>query len=124
MIDMGEEEGIRSAIDAYLNAIKTGEAKHFEEAFYPDSMVINADANTSLSEFVGRVRGRHDAGEVLEEIPVKTSINYVGDVANVRLDFELRMGDKTHYGTDYFNMVKRDGQWKISQKIYHITHSD
>ena len=50
-------------------------------------------------------------------------MSYVGNVANVRLDFERRIGEQTLYGTDYFNMVKRNGVWRISQKIYDVTHT-
>jgi hypothetical protein len=49
------------------------------------------------------------------------SVSYVGAAANVRLDFELRIGENTVWGTDYFNMVKHGSVWRITQKIYAVT---
>ena len=109
---MGKEETrIEETIEAYLQAIKTGGEEHFERAFYPDSVVINAsEANVAksvipIAEFSERVKSRHDTGTDVEEVPLGVTVSYVGNVANVRLDFELRIGEQTLYGTDYFNMV-------------------
>jgi hypothetical protein len=124
-----EESKIGETIDAYLQAIKTGKNEHFERAFYPDSVVINAsegDVTKSvipIAAFSERVRSRHEAGTDVEEIPLGITVGYVGSVANVRLDFELKIGEQTLYGTDYFNMVKRNGVWRISQKIYDVTNT-
>jgi hypothetical protein len=124
-----EETRIGETIEAYLQAIKTGRTEHFERAFYSDSVVINAgEADVSASvmpiaAFSERVKTRHDSGVVVEEIPLGVTVSYVGNVANVRLDFELRIGDQSLYGTDYFNMVKRNEVWRISQKIYDVTHT-
>ena len=127
---MGKEETrIEETIEAYLQAIKTGGEEHFKRAFYPDSVVINAsegDVTKSvipITAFSKRVKSRHDAGTDVEEVPLGVTMSYVGNVANVRLDFELRIGEQTLYGTDYFNMVKRNGVWRISQKIYDVTHT-
>jgi hypothetical protein len=69
------------------------------------------------------VKSRHDNGTQCEEKALGISKSYLGKVANVRLDFELIIGDQTLYGTDYFNLVKRSGEWRITQKIYFVTHS-
>lgn len=116
------------AIDAYLSAIKTGEVGYFERAFYPDSVVINAteeDPETAvipISDFIKRVETRHKEGIHLEEKPTGITISQVGKAGNVRLDFELVIGEQILIGTDYFNLVKRHGEWRISQKIYYVTH--
>lgn len=124
----GEENAIREAIEAYLEAIKTGDQGHFERAFHPDSVVINAgeeDPSQSvipIADFSERVKARHETGIYVEEVPLGVTVSQVGRVGNVRLDFKLIIGDQTLYGTDYFNLVKRGGTWKISQKIYDVTH--
>ncbi len=124
-----EEQEIGKAIDAYLNAIKTGDKKLFDRAFYPEAVVINAGesdpekATKPIVDFANGVKKSHEAGTYVEEILLGASISYVGHVANFRLDFELKIGDQTLYGTDYFNLVKRNGLWKITQKIYYVTHT-
>lgn len=126
---MQEEQRISAAIEAYLKAIKTGEQKHFTRAFYSDSVVINAGEEETakavipIAKFTDRVRNRHKDGIFVEEIPLEMTVSHIGKVANVRLDFELKIGNQTLYGTDFFNLVKRNGEWKISQKIYDVTHT-
>ena len=123
-----EEKAIGEAVEAYLEAIKTGDQTYFERAFYPDSVVINAgedDPSQSvipIADFSERVKARHETGIYVEEVPLGITKSYVGRVGNVRLDFKLIIGDKSLYGTDYFNLVKRGGTWRISQKIYDVTY--
>ena len=124
-----EDLEIQKTIDAYLTAIKTGESTYFKRAFYSDSVVINAGEEElsksviPIADFVARVKARHEAGTYVEEIPHGITVSYVANVANVRLDFDLIIGDQTLVGTDYFNLVKRKGEWRISQKIYDVTHT-
>lgn len=121
-----EDKQIREIIEAYINAIKTGDEKHFEKAFRSDCVVINAGETdsekmvTPIEDFIKRVKKRHEDGTCLEEIPLTIVINQSGNVANVRVDFKLIIGEKLLSGTDYFNLIKRDGEWKISQKIYDV----
>jgi len=129
-MDSKEVEALLATVDYYLKAIKTGEEKWFDKAFYPDSVVINANeddatkSNIPIQDFVKRIQKRHHEGVATEEIPLGYTVSYVGNVGNIRLDFELIVGDQTLWGTDYFNLVKRGGSWKISQKIYYVTHSN
>lgn len=125
-----ELQKIREAVDIYLLAIKTGDYKFFKRAFYPDAVVIYAGENdlkkkvTPIKVFADRIKERHESGTDSEEIPLEVTTSYVGGVANVRLDFKLKIGEKTLYGTDYLNLVKHDNQWKISQKIYDVTRTE
>jgi hypothetical protein len=124
-----EEQLIRDTIDAYLQAIKTGDPPLFDRAFYSDAVVINAsEANprkavTPIQDFAAGVLQSHNTGTQLEEKALGLSISYLGRVGNVRLDFELIIDNNTLYGTDFFNIVKRDQTWKISQKIYDVTRT-
>jgi hypothetical protein len=123
------EKETRETIEAYLKGIKTGDLECFERAFYSDSVVINASeedpskAVIPISDFAASVKARHDSGTPVEEIPLGITMSQVANVANVRLDFKLRIGETKLFGTDYFNMVRREGVWRISQKIYDVTHT-
>ena len=128
-MSLKEEQKICNTVENYLKGIKTGDEKLFEKAFYSDSVVINGNesdpekSTVSIVDFVKNIKKRHKEGVYTEEIPLGATVSYVGNVGNVRLDFELKIGDQTLYGTDYFNLVKRNGLWKISQKIYYVTHT-
>ena len=128
-MSLNEQHHISKVVEAYLGAIKTGDTGLFNTAFYNDAVVIDAGendpkkANISIENFAKGIKSNHEKSIRTEEIPLGMSISYVGRAANVRLDFELRIGDHTLYGTDYFNLVKRDEKWRISQKIYYVTHT-
>jgi len=126
--DDSEVAAIYETVDAYLKAIKTGKMKHFERAFYPFAHIINANSEDpnqvklTRDEFAGRIAKRHEESISTEEIAHGVSVSYVGAASNVRVDFELRIGESTVWGIDYFNMVKHGGVWRITQKIYAVTH--
>ena len=130
ILSQTEQQEIREVVDIYLQAIKTGDYKFFKRAFYPDAVVIYAGESdlgkkaTPIKVFADSVRQRHDSGMGSEEIPLEVTTSYVGGVANVRLDFKLKIGEKTLFGTDFLNLVKHDNQWKISQKIYDVTRTE
>jgi len=129
-LSTSELQGIQDAVDAYLQAIRTGEATYFARAFYRDAVVIYAGERdqdkmvTPIRVFAERIKDRHMSGIDSEEIPLGITTSYVGDVANVRLDFKLRIGERILYGADYLNLVKHRDQWKISQKIYDVTRTE
>ena len=129
-MNSNEEGKIQEAINAYLNAIKTGEKKYFKRAFYDNSTVINGNENDPeksimhIDAFSERIKTRIKNGLKSQETPQKIEIKYIGTIANARIDFILEIGDKIHYGTDFINLVKRDDIWKISQKLYYVTETE
>ncbi|MBT3285324.1 hypothetical protein HN807_07850 [Candidatus Bathyarchaeota archaeon] len=125
---MSDTEKIFKTVETYLRAIRTGSENDFRKAFYWNAVVINADGNNpvesteSIDEFMKKVQKRKAEGTTVEEIAHGVSVNQLAGAANVRVDFELVIGDKSLWGTDFFNMVKSGEEWKISQKIYAVTH--
>jgi hypothetical protein len=79
---------------------------------------------TPIVVFAQRIRDAHAAGTTVEEIAQSLHVDSVGHVANVRLDFKLVYGEQTLYGTDFINLVRRDGAWRITQKIYDVTGTE
>ena len=125
-----DKKAIMSIIDEYLNAIRTGKDEHFQAAFRPDAVVINASEQdeskvvTPIADFVQRVKKRHAEGTKLEETADKVTLSVANDVANARVDYRLVVGDATMFGTDFFNLIKRGGQWRISQKIFDVARTE
>ncbi len=124
---MSETEGINETIKVYLDAVKTGKEESFSRAFYPFAHIINAtsedpdEVKLTRDQFAELIRKRHAENMATEEIPLGVTVSHVGNAANVRLDFELHLGEDVVYGTDYFNMVKHGGAWRITQKIFAVT---
>jgi hypothetical protein len=128
-MNSNEEVKIQETIDAYLNAIKTGEEQYFRRAFYDNSAVINGNENDPeksimhINAFSERIKKRIKDGLKSQETPQNIDIKYIGNIANVRIDFMLEIGEKIHYGSDFINLVKRNHIWKISQKLYYVTET-
>lgn len=125
---MSDTEKIMETVDVYLKAITSGDEKDFRRAFYWNAYVINANGDNpeesaiSIQQFMERIQARNEKGESGEEIAHGVTISQVGQSANVRVDFQLIFPGLNVWGTDYFNMVKTGDEWRITQKIYSITH--
>ena len=125
---MSDTEKILETVETYLRAIRTGSEDDFRKAFYWNAVVINADGKNPeesaepIEEFMKKVQKRKAEGTKVEEIAHGVIVSQLAGAANVRVDFELVIGDKSLWGTDFFNMVKSEDEWRISQKIYAVTH--
>ena len=125
---MSDTESILETVDVYLKAIKSGAEEDFRRAFYWNSVVINANGDNPeesavpIMDFMKRIQERNAKGEGGEEIAHGITVSQLGNAANVRVDFELVFPGLHVWGTDYFNMVKTDDDWKITQKIYAVSH--
>ena len=125
---MNETEKIMETINAYLTAIKSGAEEDFRRAFFWNAVVITANGDNPeesavpIQAFMEKIQTRNMEGQGGEEIAHGITISHVGGAANVRLDFELVFPGMQVWGTDFFNMVRTGDQWKITQKIYAVTH--
>ncbi len=125
---MTDRQDIVEVIETYLEGMRTGELEHWSKAFWADCVVINANEEdheksiTPIMDYAKFIKDQHDAGTRCEEIPRSPPrISYVGNIASVRLIWKFMLGDQTLLGETFFNLVKRNGQWKVSQKIYYVT---
>ena len=125
---MTDREDIVEVVDAYLEGMRTGDLQHWEKAFYPDCVVINANEEdaeksvTPIMDYAKYIKEQHEAGIKCEEsLRVSPRISYVGNIANARLLWKFILGDQTINGETFFNLVKRNNIWKVSQKIFYAT---
>jgi len=125
---MSDTEKILETVETYLKSIRTGSEEDFRKAFYWNAVVINADGKNPeksaepIEEFMKKVQKRKAEGTKVEEIAHGVTVSQLAGAANVRVDFELVIGENALWGTDFFNMVKSGDEWRITQKIYSVTH--
>ena len=124
---MGELKEINEVIETYLEGMRTGDENLWRKAFYSDCVVINANeedrekSKTMIADYAAFIKAQHDNDIPCEEFPLDRDISFVGNIANVRLKWRFELGIQILYGTTFFNLVKRHGVWKVSQKIYYVT---
>jgi hypothetical protein len=71
--------------------------------------------------FAGPIQGLYDWNDSnLSAVNLASqivSIEIVGTTANVRVETDKWTG---HRFTDFFNLLKLDGEWKIMNKVFHL----
>lgn len=129
-----EESQIRkemqNVINNYLKAIKTGDLNLFRQVFHPQAVVVypqdpsKQPVITPIESFAKSVAESVSKGVPIEEIPRNIKFDAYRNIGAVRLDFELKMGPSAFEGTDFFNLVKVEGKWRIMQKIYDMVSKE
>ena len=113
-----EVNNITNVINHYIEGARTGKGAAMKPAFH-DGASIYGYLRADL--FGGPIQGLFDWNDANgPDEGIKTtfsSIDIVGTCANVRVDTDDWTG---HRFTDFFNLVKFDGQWKIVSKVFYL----
>jgi hypothetical protein len=118
-----ELSAITQVVNKYAEGCHTGNIALLREAFHPDAMMYGSSGEQTI---VVPIEGLYAFIEA-NEPPTKTgephqcfisSIQYSGNAANVELIQESGYG---HDYTNYFQLVKVEGQWLIVSKTYNAT---
>ena len=116
--DTDDVRQIRDVVGVYFRGHATANADTMRAAFLPTAHIegIRNGAFTSwtVDQYVGNFRGRPAADEA-SRTRVIDVVDQVGSAAMVKAT--LKHGAITF--TDYFVLLKADGQWRIANKVYH-----
>ncbi|MGI8835708.1 MAG: nuclear transport factor 2 family protein [Pyrinomonadaceae bacterium] len=119
--DLSEYDAITNTVQNYINGGRTGRTADMKLAFHPDATIFGY---IGPDLFAGPIQGLFDWND--KNGPATglqgriTSIDLVETVATVRLELDNWTG---HRFTDFFTLLKVDGEWKIMNKVFHL-HSD
>jgi len=115
---VADELEIRQLIQHYIDGAESGKGSDMQPAFHSDATIYGY-VGTDL--FAGPIQGLFDwndaNGSAKDLVCRIVSMDIVGTVASVRLESNNWTG---HRFTDFFNVLKVDGQWKIMNKIFHL----
>lgn len=118
MVSDAEHAGVRAAIESYLRGHATGDPSHMRRAFLPTAHIegIREGKFTSwtLDEYCSLFKGMPAEDEAERQRHVDM-IEVSGTAAIA--EATLVHGAATF--TDYFVLLKVDGEWKIANKVYH-----
>ena len=115
-----ELSAITEVINKYAEGCHTGDIALLREAFHPDAMMYGSSGEQTI---VRAIEGLYSFIEA-NEPPAKSgephqcfisSIQFEGGAANVEMIQESGYG---HDYTNYFQLVKIDGNWLIVSKTY------
>jgi hypothetical protein len=113
-----DEAGVRAAIEQYFKGHATADASQMRKAFLPTAHIegIRDGKFTSwtVDTYCENFKGKPAADESTRKRSID-SIDLSGTAAMARAT--LVHGATTF--TDYFVLLKVEGEWKIANKVYH-----
>lgn len=112
-----EEQAVRAAVNQYFRGHATGIADEMRKAFLPTAHIEgNRDGkfvSWTAEEYSSRFSGKPAADEASRKRTID-SVDIAGTAAMVKAT--LVHGATTF--TDYFVLLKVNGEWKIANKVY------
>ena len=116
--DVSEYDAVSKTIQHYINGAISGKGSEMKPAFHDDATIFGFVGNDL---FAGPIQGLYDwndqNGPATRMVSRIVNIDIVGTVASVRLESDNWTG---HRFTDFFNLLKLDGQWKVMNKVFHL----
>jgi len=115
---MQDYDAITQLIQHYIEGAKSGIGSDMKPAFHNDATIYGYVGDDL---FAGPIQGLYDwndaNGPAKDIVTRIVSMDIVGTVASVRLESDNWTG---HRFTDFFNLLKVDGQWKVMNKVFHL----
>ena len=116
--DHSDEAGIRTTINNYFQGHATGDASYFRMAFLPTAHIEGNRqgkfTSWTLDEYCGLFNGKPAADEATRTRTIDlVDVSGDGSIAKATLDHGAMVF------TDYFVLLKVNGEWKIANKVYH-----
>ena len=115
----GDEAGVRAAVEAYLRAHATGDASHIRPVFHPMARLFFVRdgelATVTGEEYMGRMSG----GPAPDEADRRRWIESI-DVTGTAATAKVVLDYPGAVLTDYFALLRIDGEWRIVNKIFHV----
>lgn len=113
----GEEEAVRKTVDLYFQGQATGNGDFFRKAFHTEAKLFwvrdGKFSQRTSEEFAAGASGKPAADETERKRRIE-SIDVTGSAAIVKVVLDY----PTVKFTDYFTMLKIDGEWKIMNKTF------
>jgi hypothetical protein len=113
-----DREAIGRTIQTYIDGGISGKGSDMKPAFHEDANIFGY---VGPDLFGGPIQGLFDwndgNGPASELKSTIANIDIEGTVATVRLELDNWTG---HKFTDFFTLLKLDGEWKITSKVFYL----
>ena len=117
-IALSEYAAITAVVEKYIEAGRTGETAKMKEAFHPEATIFGYVGSELFAGPIQQLFDWNDQNGAAKNLQGRiVSIDLVETVATVRLELENWTG---HRFTDFFTLLKVDGQWLIMNKVFHL----
>ncbi len=117
-LNVTEYDVIADVVQHYIDGAKSGKGDDMKPAFHEDATIFGYAGADLFAGPIQRLFDWVDDSGAATELQARiASIDVVGTVATVRLEFDNWSGSRY---TDMFTLLKVDGQWKIMNKVFHL----
>jgi regulator of protease activity HflC (stomatin/prohibitin superfamily) len=113
-----EEAAVRAVLQRYLDGHATGNGSHFFAAMHPEMRMMSVRegrlTGRTAAEYIAGASGLPAADEA-QRLRWIESVDVTGGAAHAKIVLDY----PTVRLTDYMNLLKVDGEWRIVNKIFH-----
>lgn len=113
----GDEAAVRAAVNQYFKGHATGRSDEMAEAFLPSAHIEGIRDGVFTSWTAGEYSGRFSGRPAPDEDGRKRTIDLVSVSGTAAMASATLVHGATTF-TDYFVLLKVNGQWKIANKVY------
>ena len=115
---INDYDAIRATLQHYVDGAMTGEGARMKPAFHEEATIYGHVGSDFFAGPIQKLYDWNDANGPATELQARiVSIDLVGTVASARVESDNWTGLRF---TDFFNLLKIDGQWKIMNKVFHL----
>jgi Putative lumazine-binding len=112
-----EQQGVRTAIETYFTGHASGDPAHMHDAFLPNARIEGFRERQFIAWTLEEYCSIFTGNPAVDEASRSRTIDFIevsGCTAMVKAT--LHHGAMTFI--DYFLMLKKDGRWKIANKVF------
>jgi hypothetical protein len=117
-VDIKEYDAINATIQHYLDGARSGKGDDMRPTFHEQATIFGY---VGPDLFAGPIEGLYawndENGAAVDVVTHVTIIEVVETVAIVRVDAD---NWTDHRFTDFFTLLKVDGEWKVMNKVFHL----
>lgn len=116
--NVSDYTAIKKTVQHYLDGAVSGKGNDMKPGFHADATIFGFVGSDFFAGPIQKLFEWNDSNGPAKGLKAYiASIDLVGSAASVRLELEDWTG---HRFTDFFNLLKIDGHWKIMNKIFHM----
>lgn len=116
-IQANEQSKIAQVVERYVKAAQTGRGEDMKPSFHEDATIFGyVDGNLFAGAIQQLFDWNDENGPATELQASLADIDVADTVATARLELDNWTGNRF---TDFFTLLKIDGEWKIMNKVFH-----
>ena len=113
-----EYDAIAETVQHYVDGGKSGRGADMKPAFHQDATIFGYIGADLFAGPIQKLFDWNDQNGPATELEARlASIEITGTIAAVRLELDNWTG---HRFTDFFTLLKVDGDWKIINKVFYL----